>query len=181
MNKSYVYAYLREDGTPYYIGKGIGSRAYSKEHTVSVPPKDRIKILYENLSDSEACEIEERLIEQYGRKDLGTGILRNLTSGGEGQVPGPIVREKLSIAKLGKKPNNYGKKYKAGPSEAKSLSKKGEKNPQYGKARTSEERSKISASIKDSWNRPVVVCPHCNKEGRQNMTRWHFDNCKLRK
>ena len=29
---------------------------------------------------------------------------------------------------------------------------------------------------------PLVICPHCNKEGGKNgMIRWHFDKCKLRK
>lgn len=178
MKESYVYAYLRKNGSPYYIGKGKGARAFTGSHNVEIPPKERIQILYENITDAEACELETQLIEKYGRKDLGTGILRNLTSGGEGPIPGPLVRQKLSDAKKGKRPNNYGKKYKSGPSLAKSISKQGEKHPQYGKERTKEERAKISKGIKKGWNRPTLTCPHCGKQGKVGMTRWHFDNCR---
>jgi len=51
MNNFYTYAYLRQDGTPYYIGKGRNYRAFKKNHGVSVPPKDRILFLKENLSE----------------------------------------------------------------------------------------------------------------------------------
>jgi hypothetical protein len=91
-NNYYVYAYLRNSdsstanaGTPYYIGKGIGKRAFSKTHRVAVPDNQKNIVFVEtNLTNIGALALERRLIRWYGRKDLGNGILRNLSDGGDG-------------------------------------------------------------------------------------------------
>ena len=91
----YVYMYLRSKdsksgkaGTPYYSGKGCDNRAYKHHKGEIRPPKDKSLIVFpeRNLSEIGAFAIERRLIEWYGRIDLGTGTLRNKTDGGEGST-----------------------------------------------------------------------------------------------
>jgi ribosomal protein L24E len=85
-SRFYTYAYLREDGTPYYIGKGKGKRAYKKGREEVGKPTDKSRIIYlkQNITEDEAIKHEIYMIAVFGRKDLGTGILRNKTNGGDG-------------------------------------------------------------------------------------------------
>ncbi len=107
-NKYYTYAYLREDGTPYYIGKGKGERVYNKSKDEIKLPKDKSRIIFlkQNLTEEEAFKHEIYMIAVFGRKDLGTGILRNKTDGGEG-VSGykhtEEIKAKMSQSRIGDK------------------------------------------------------------------------------
>ena len=140
----YTYAYLREDKTPYYIGKGSGKRIYSKDRTIK-PPKDKSRIIYlkQNLTEEEAFRHEIYMIAVLGRIDLGTGILHNMTDGGEGSsgwVPSEESRRKMSQSSKGK---THSKESKIKMSEAK-------KGNTYmlGKTLSEETRRKIGEASK---------------------------------
>lgn len=159
MFEYYVYAYLREDGSPYYIGKGKGDRAWSKGKLEVKKPKNvnRIIILENNLSHIGSLAIERRLIRWYGRKDLGTGILRNQTNGGDGgpgaKSGGKLsekTKKKISLAHIGKKrgPMSEGSKRKL------SVSLKGKNK---GKPRTDEQKNHQSLIRKGKKRKPHSV------------------------
>jgi hypothetical protein len=114
----YIYCYIRiTDGTPYYIGKGLGKRAWANHSSgkISVPKdKQRIIIMESNLTELGAWALERRYIRWFGRKDTQTGILYNKTDGGEGligQVHTEETKRKISESHKGEKAYWHGKKF----------------------------------------------------------------------
>lgn len=144
-NRFYTYAYLREDRTPYYIGKGSGKRIYSKKDRTVNLPKDKSKIIFlkQNLTEKESFKHEKYMITVFGRKDLGTGILHNRTAGGEG-CSGMVHSEDI---KLKIKTSNLGKKHTEKSKKKMSEAKKGNTN-RKGKTLSEETKRKIGAKSK---------------------------------
>jgi hypothetical protein len=83
-NVFYTYIWFREDWTPYYVGKGSSDRAFEHHRRLGCGPKDKNKVDIQYWeTEEEAFQAEQDLIRFFGRKDNGTGVLRNLTDGGE--------------------------------------------------------------------------------------------------
>jgi len=149
MNTYYVYQYLRskdsdqgKSGTPYYVGKGKSKRAWVKKRTVPMPTDESMIVLVaENLTESEAFELEKSLISQWGRLDNGTGCLRNLTDGGEG-----CSGRKLSAESISKRSEAWKRSYSTLSKEEKSeRSKKAHKA--WMDMSTPEQRSDIGKKV----------------------------------
>lgn len=104
-----VYRHRRLDTNQvFYVGVGVDEkRAFKKRdrsifwNRITSKTNYSVEIIQGNLSQEEAFELEMFLISLYGRQDIKTGILCNLTDGGEGRrniIVGLDTRKKLSSA-----------------------------------------------------------------------------------
>lgn len=174
-NKYYVYRHVRLDtNVPFYIGIGTKpdkfngfiteyKRAFCKQSrntywkNIASKYGYKVEILFESSDKDLILQKETEFINLYGRLDLGTGGLVNMTDGGEGSFnmsveTREVIRQKnirrtfseetlkkMSIARKGKKmpfnPNRTKKIGKPHTEEAKLLmsTKRREvfKNPKY--------------------------------------------------
>lgn len=174
----YVYLYLdpRKTGTfvygeycfscePFYVGKGSGKRSIAHiqpKNLKTKSPKNQkinklirngykpiILLIQETLTESDAFNLEIKLIETVGRKDKNEGPLLNLYDGGYGSSKSKETREKISATKK--------RQYANGEVI----------HPLLGKTHSAEARLKMSIAhkgskwtIKQKQNLKKVRCEH---------------------
>jgi len=176
----YVYGEYSFDYEPFYVGKGKRKRLLIHKESAALERglksrKSRlickikketgsdpiVKKYKEELSESEAFDLEIKMIKVIGRYDLGLGPLSNLTDGGDGvsgytQKPEHI--KKRADANRGKKRS---KEFKKRMSENymgeqnPMFGVRGEDNPNFGKSRSEEIKRKVSESLRGNvpWNK----------------------------
>jgi hypothetical protein len=168
-----------------------------QKHSVKVPKnKSKIIIYQNNLTNEDACSLEKSYIKLYGRKDIGTGILRNQTDGGDGgdtsksqgykrakehgRFNGHIYKSKEILIKANKKRSDTLMNHIVSEETKMKISKtRKEKNipsPNKGKKLSDETKTKLKIP------KEKYICTHCKKiiGGKTNFIRWHNDNCKVK-
>lgn len=170
MTQFYAYLWLREDGTPYYVGKGHGQRAY-RHQKPPYPPKEKSRILILNrATEAEASKTEIELIRNWGREDIGTGCLHNRTDGGEGKT-GRIVsletHRRMSEAQKGNKKalghkNHLGYRHTTEWKAQMSAANTGQVSNRLGMRATEETKEKQRAAMLVYWRKqgPKTHCPN---------------------
>jgi hypothetical protein len=163
-----VYQHLRKDTNQiFYIGIGKTiKRAYQTRgrnklwNNIIKKTNYNIEIIYDNLSWEDACIKEKELISKYGRIDLKTGILTNMTDGGDGlSNMSEEFKTNMSKIKLGKPGPNKGIKMSEETKEKLRQHNLGKKHSDESKKKISEsnmgkchltEESKKSIGLKNS-------------------------------
>jgi hypothetical protein len=160
MDNYYVYAhYISGSDEPFYIGKGKENRAWVTQHRnflwkeVTTEHDYEVRILQDNMNEPNALLLETELIEKYGRIDLDTGILVNMTEGGNGGM-GVLFTEEYRLklserAKLRWISNEY--KEKQSIAQTNSWKEETIRNKRISRMIAPDVKIKNSQSKKEMW------------------------------
>jgi hypothetical protein len=155
----YDYKYERYIKALEYYNLYILDNVYTTSDQMDYVTNIDIEILLDNLTWEHACEKEKEFISLYGRIDKGTGILANLTDGGDGTIGLLVSKEKRGIMS-----NRF----------------KGENNPMYGRKLSKEsiKKGKLKRIGIPAWNKGKtnIYSESCLKkmsESRMGQKAWN--------
>lgn len=192
MNDWYVYQHIRKDTAEiFYIGIGHVKnfrRAFDHRgrndiwNKITRKTEWNYEILAEGISKDDACKLERQLILKYGRKDLNTGILSNMTDGGESndnRIVTNKTRKLLSESRVGASNPFYGKyhsdEYKSKMSEINT----GSNHPFFGKTHTKSAKRKISnAGIGRKFSKESLEKRSLNTPLSKEIDIWEYETGK---
>lgn len=149
-NDFYVYQYIREDGSPFYIGKGSKNRI-NESHSpwLDIPAPKYREVIKDGLSEKEAFDLELKLIKHYRRKIDG-GILENKKISRwvaqAGWIHSKETKQKISKANLGKVRTENQKENYSKPKSVEHAEKIRQAN--LGRKNSKERNNKIRETIK---------------------------------
>ncbi|MEI6058981.1 MAG: NUMOD3 domain-containing DNA-binding protein [archaeon] len=188
--------------SPFYVGKGIQGRPYwhldaarkgersHKSNKIRKAWRMSLPIIIKHVHRTDIEEVafgeEKRLIKFYGRMVDGTGVLTNLTDGGEGAsgaIRSEETRQKLSMASKGNQ-IWLGKTHSEESKLKISLANKGNQI-WLGKTHSDESKLKISIAAKNRISKPLseehkqnirkaLLGKPFTEEHRQNSIRGHI-------
>lgn len=212
MTKFYTYIYRDPSKSleAFYVGKGKNSRAYVHlKRTDKHPLVHRIKRMksdgiepiieiIEALDEDHALFLEKCLIDIFGRKDIGTGTLLNLTDGGDGLAnPSITTRKKMSQNQKDRMANNpkikdnlcrTGKKHKDETKEKMRMAKKnmpeeskdrlrtlrcGKSHSENTKRKMKDSQRAKAVNVGTIWVNDGVNSKRIRASELNNMPGWH--------
>ncbi len=162
--KYYLYRHIRLDkNEPFYVGVGTKSnrnnttfkteysRAYRASrrnkiwNDITIKTEYEVDIVIESDNYDFIRNKEIEFVKLYGRINLQTGTLANLTEGGDGNLgytPTEEQRKAISERQLGNKNHMFGKK--------------GELNPLFGKPKDRQSREKSANTKHEKYFNEIV-------------------------
>ena len=149
---AYVYRHIRLDkNEPFYIGIG-SDKTYKRANSnygrnkiwndIVAKTEYEVDILLDNIEWEYACQKEKEFIALYGKKNNNTGILANLTDGGDGVLGlqhSNKSKEKMRLSSTGRTHSTQTKL-----KISKNIS--GEKHHMFGKSPSEETKEKMRKS-----------------------------------
>ena len=146
-----LYAHRKEtDGSIFYVGIGTEKRPYTNKsrndywHNTVNKYGYYVDVLSKELSIEDALELEEFVICELGRKDLGNGNLVNLNNGGKGNLQvSDLTKKKMSKSAMGRTAWNKGLPMSEEQKAKLSKIREGVTSPRKGVKITEETREKI--------------------------------------